>query len=120
MLNRNNKTIWYALGRLYGLCDWATDMTGQHELKGNALPNKFIEYPHKHLAVIAKAINESIRKMRYNEQVNKAQKCEGELMEIMNIIDPEEMPSGNSPVSVDAQGMIQLGIYHEKSYLYEE
>lgn len=86
----------------------------------NDLPNGFIEYPHRHLAVIAKAIDESIRKMRYNEWTSKAQKCEEELLEITNIIDPEEMPSGNSPVSIDAQGMIQLGIYHEKSYLYGE
>lgn len=119
MLNKDNKTIGYALGRFLGLCQYAAKEVEQ-TITGDRFPNGFIERPHRYMAEISRAIDRAIGEMRRKGWTKKAQMCEMERLEILDLIDPDQMPTGGEPVSLEMQGMIQLGSYHELGYLWEK
>lgn len=108
-LNRENKNINYALGRAYGVAAYAAyfDKRAAERLRDNF--NKYCEHPKANFATLTKMATEAISKHHLKKELEK------EFGEIINIVD--DLPDF---LTIEDQGTVQMGYYHEQSWLNEQ
>lgn len=113
MLNRKNTDIYYNLGRLFGLATYVTFGTQY----ANSIKNKMDSYvvkPKSQFGFILKTTEREIPTFKNGRKdiLNR------ELREILWNINSEKIDDKIIPLEL--QRNMQMGLYHEKSYLFGE